>query len=156
MSIKKPGDKNFTLEESPLYHLNHTSATYTAEMAEALKGVGMDQTQWRVLGLLGDKNPSMVNELARKGVIKMSTLTRMLERMERDGLVTRKAWEQDKRNIQVFITDKGLEALEVALSVNANIYNCAVEGLSDEDLEQFMKVLKHMRENLNRSPHAPR
>ncbi|MFC7047620.1 MarR family winged helix-turn-helix transcriptional regulator [Emcibacter nanhaiensis] len=156
MTIKAPGDKDFNLDDSPLYNLNRTSATYTAEMAKALKAVGMDQTQWRVLGLLGDQNPSMVNELARKGVIKMSTLTRMLERMERDGLVTRKAWEQDKRNIQVFITDKGREALEVALSVNASVYKSAVEGLSEADLDQFMKVLKHMRENLNRGPHTPK
>ena len=156
MTIKEPGAKDFNLDDSPLYNLNRTSATYTEEMAKALKQEGMDQTQWRVLGLLGDQNPSMVNELARKGVIKMSTLTRMLERMERDGLVTREPWEQDKRNIQVFITDKGREALQVALSVNANIYNCAVEGLSEADLEQFMKILRHMRENLNRSPHAPK
>ncbi|WP_321396195.1 MarR family transcriptional regulator [Emcibacter sp.] len=154
--IKKPGDADFNLDDYPLYNLNRTSATYVAEMSQALKNVDMDQTQWRVLCLLGDENPSMVRELARRGVIKMSTLTRMLERMERDGLVERKAWEQDKRNVQVFITDKGREALKTALSVNANIYKSAVAGLSEDEIEQFMQTLKHMRENLSRCPHAPK
>ncbi len=151
-----PGQKDFVLDEYPLYNLNRTSATYIAEMSKALKQIGMNQTQWRVLGILGDKNPSTVTDIARRSVIKMPTLTRMLDRMERDGLIKRKLWAKDKRIVQVRITPKGRKYLGKAVHVGASVYEQAFDGISEAQTRQFMKTLKQMRENLNRSPYAPK
>jgi DNA-binding MarR family transcriptional regulator len=151
-----PGQKNFILDEYPLYNLNRTSATYIDEMSKALKQVGLNQTQWRVLGILGDKNPSTVTGIARRSVLKMSTLTRMLDRMEKDGLITRKLWEKDKRIVHVSITPKGREYLARAVQVGASIYARVFDGISDKKAQQLLSTLVQMRENLNRSPYAPK
>jgi DNA-binding MarR family transcriptional regulator len=149
-----PGQKNFVLDDYPLYNLNRTSATYIDEMSKALKQVGLNQTQWRVLGILGDKNPSTVTGIARRSVLKMSTLTRMLDRMERDKLITRKLWANDKRIVHVHITAKGRKFLGRAVQVGANIYARVFDGIPDEQAQQLMHVLIKMRENLNRSPYT--
>ncbi|MCF6275779.1 MAG: MarR family transcriptional regulator [Robiginitomaculum sp.] len=151
-----PGQKDFVLDDYPLYNLNRTSATYIDEMSKALKEIDMNQTQWRVLGILGDQNPSTVTGIARRSVIKMPTLTRMLDRMERDGLIKRKLWAKDKRIVQVHITAKGRKYLGKAVHVGANIYGRAFDGISDAQTKQFMKTLKKMRENLSRSPYTPK
>ncbi len=151
-----PGQKNFALDDYPLYNLNRTSATYIEEMAKALKQIGMNQNQWRILNILGDKNPSTVTGIARRGVIKMSTLTRMLDRMEAHGLVTRTLWEKDKRIVHVHITAKGRRSLKDVSHVGASVYASMCEGLSETQIKQFMKTLIKMRENLNRPLHSPK
>ncbi len=152
--IALPGQEGFDLDEYPLYNLNRTSATYIVEMSKALKEVGMKQNQWRILGILGDKNPSTVTGIARRGVLKMSTLTRMLDRMESDGMVKRTLWKQDKRVVHVTITAKGRRALDKILGVAANVYTKTFEGISDAEAKRLMKTLAKMRDNLNRSPYV--
>ncbi len=144
-----PGQQNFSLEEYPLYNLNRTSATYIEEMSNALKQIGMNQAEWRVLGILGDKNPSTVTGIARRSVIKMPTLTRMLDRMEKDKLITRKVWQKDKRIVQIHITSKGRRHLTKAVQVNAHIYARAFHGISEAQNRQLVQTLQKMRENLN-------
>lgn len=152
--IHLPGQKDFALDDYPLYNLNRTSATYIDEMSKALKDIGMNQNQWRILGILGDKNPSTVTGLARRGVIKMSTLTRILDRMEEKALVTRTLWKEDKRIVQVKITPKGRKALVKVSQVGANIYERAFDGISDTEAKRLMKTLIKIRENLSGSPYT--
>ncbi len=149
-----PGQEDFVLDDYPLYNLNRTSATYIDEMSKALSQIGMNQTQWRVLGILGDNNPSTVTSIARRSVIKMPTLTRMLDRMERDKLIRRKLWAKDKRIVHVHITAKGRKYLGEALQVGASIYERAFDGISERKTGQMLKTLKKMRENLSRSPYT--
>ena len=150
--ITLPGQESFELDDYPLYNLNRTSATYIAIMSTTLKEIGMNQNQWRILGILGDKNPSTVTEIARRGVLKMSTLTRMLDRMERDGLVSRSLWKQDKRVVQIKITAKGRTGLKKILGPANGVYQKVFEGISDAEIKHLMKTLAKMRDNLNRSP----
>jgi len=154
MMIKVPDDSDFKLDDYPLYNLNRTSATYTNEMAEAMRVIGLEQTQWRILGILGDEDNSPVSEIARRGVIKISTLTRMLERMEKDDLLKRKPWSKDKRIIRVSLTQKGKNSLTQALAIGANVYRFATRDIKNEDMQVFMGVLKKIRNNLNRNPHV--
>jgi len=149
-----PDATDFNLDDYPLYNLNRTSATYGNEMSAALQTIGMDQTQWRILGILGDKNNSTVTEIARRGVIKISTVTRMLERMERDNLLVRKPWEEDKRIVRVSLTEDGQRALSAALAIWANIHGAATLGISPQNMEIFTDTLKRIRENLGRNRYS--
>ena len=149
--IALPGQKEFDLDEYPLYNLNRTSATYTDVLSMTLKKMGMNQNQWRILAILGDKNPSTVTEIARRGVLKMSTLTRMLDRMEKDELVSRSLWKQDKRVVQIKVTAKGRAALNKMLSAANDVYKKTFAGISDAEVKRLMKTLAKMRDNLNHS-----
>jgi len=86
-----PSDAGFDLEDYILYNLIRTAATYNEEMAKELKRFRLDTMKWRILMLLNDKTPSSVGELARRSVTKMPTLTRVLIRMEDEGLIVRQA-----------------------------------------------------------------
>jgi len=83
IELLEPSHPDFILEHYPLYNLNRTSATYIDKMTTVLKQYNMDQPSWRVLMLLGDKNPTSVGELSRRSVTKISTITRILIRMEK-------------------------------------------------------------------------
>lgn len=151
--LTPPDSPDFVLDDYPLYNLNRTSATYVNEMTKVLKSVGMDQPQWRILMLLADQSPSTVSELSRRAVTKMSTITRILMRMEDDGLVRRTPSPADSRVTEVFITEKGDKIVEDLRGVAARVYSKAFSGLSEKDVIRFVEILKLVRENLTRSPY---
>lgn len=151
--LAPPDSADFVLDDYPLYNLNRTAATYVEEMTKVLKSVGMDQPQWRILMLLEDKSPSTVSELSRRAVSKMSTITRILIRMEDEGLVRRTPSPSDSRVTEVFITDKGQTIVEDLRAVAGRVYKKAFEGLEDHEVTRFVEILKIVRENLTRSPY---
>lgn len=150
VSLHGPDHPEFKLDDYPLYNLNRTSATYIDYMSMKLKDFTMDQPSWRVLMLLDDKNPSTVGDLSRRSVTKISTITRILMRMEKDDLVTRRPFPDDKRVIEVFITDKGKEAVSKLKKLADSVYQHAFDDIADDDIIKFTEILMQVRQNLEK------
>jgi len=148
-----PDDPAFVLDAYPLYALNRASAVYVEEMSKALKTIGMDQPRWRVLTLLDDTNPSTVSDISRRTITKLSTITRILIRMEADGLVRRAQSAGDSRVTEVYITTAGRQAVDQVKKVGGRIYRKAIKGLNEDDLTRLMRILKVIEGNLGRSPY---
>lgn len=148
-----PAAAAFELEDYVLYNLVRTAATYNEEMATALKRYRLDTMKWRVLMLLNDRSPSSVGELARRSVTKLPTLTRVLIRMEAEGLIVRQAHEGDKRFVQVTMTPKAVRTLKTVQEIGQRVFERAIEGVSDDELAALTDILKRIRANLGRSPY---
>jgi len=148
-----PADAGFALEEYFLYNLVRTAATYNEEMAKALKRFRLDTMKWRILMLLNDQSPSSVGELARRSVTKMPTLTRVLIRMEDEGLIVRQADAGDKRFVQVTMTPMAVKTLKAVQAIGQKVFERAIEGVSDEEVASLTRGLKRVRSNLGRSPY---
>ncbi len=150
-SLIGPAERGFVLEDYVLYNLVRTASTYNEEMSSALKRFGLDTLKWRVLMLLEDRSPSTVSEIAMRSVTKMPTLTRVLIRMEEEGLVIRKAMKGDKRVVQVTMTPKALSTLRVVQKIGQKVFESAIEGVNADEGEALTRVLRRMRTNLSRS-----
>ncbi len=70
---------------------------------------GLTPTQLAVLGALMREGPRQLTELAALERINPTLLSRVVGRLEDDGLVSRSAQQQDRRAYLVSITDKGRE-----------------------------------------------
>ena len=150
-----PEEAGFVLEEYPLYNLVRTTSTYTEEMAKELKRYKLDTMKWRILMLLNDRSPSSVGELARRSVTKLPTLTRVLIRMENEGLIVRAAEENDRRIVQVTMTPKAVKTLKSVQAIGQKMFERVFDGFSDKELQSLTANLKKMRSNLNRSHYEP-
>ena len=148
-----PAHPSFQLEDYILYNLNRVSAVYTDEMSAALKSHGLSSLEWRLLMLLDDKSPCSVGDLARRAVSKMPTVTRVLMRMQEDGLVQRSAQEGDRRFVQITMTPKANEKLKAVKALGQNVFERALGDVSQSDADIVVNVLKQIRENLQRSPY---
>lgn len=148
-----PAEAGFALEDYVLYNLVRTAATYNEEMAKALKRYRLDTIKWRVLMLLNDKSPSSVGELARRSVTKTPTLTRVLIRMENEGLIVRRAQAGDKRFVQVTMTPKAVKTLKEVQAIGQRVFERALEGIDGVEAAALTAVLKRIRANLSRSPY---
>ncbi len=146
-----PADRAFVLDDYLLYNVVRASAVYHDEMAEALRSYGLTTVQWRILMLLHDRSPSSVGELARRSVTKMPTLTRMLIRMEEEGLVKRKVLAGDRRIVEVMMTKRAENTLRTVQDIGQRVFERAVEGFEAKDIFVLTDALKRIRQNLQRS-----
>jgi DNA-binding MarR family transcriptional regulator len=91
-----------------------------------------------------------MTELAQRILASKSGLTRVIDRMEGEGLVQRERPQEDRRVILVNITPRGLEALQAARAVHRRgIGEHFVQHLNERDLAalkgMFEKVSEHVR-----------
>lgn len=81
-------------------------------------------------------------ELAKRVVLSRSGLTRLVDRLEREGYLTRESIEEDRRGTEAVLTDKGLQALGKAWPVYAEgIKVTFATHLSDEEAATLAAVL---------------
>ena len=85
--LADPASPYFTIERSPFFLLNRASATYALLMHQALARVGADVPRWRVLVLAEQRGPISVSAIADLAVIRLSTVTKVVQRLARDGLL---------------------------------------------------------------------
>lgn len=83
-------------------------------------------------------------ELAEKMNIRESTMTGLLDRMQRDGLIDRKLDDEDMRKKTISLSKKGYEKLDELIVVADDFISNAVKDLKEEDIDVFKKVLKSM------------
>ena len=117
-----------------------------------LNQLGITYPQYLVLMVLWEKDHQPVNDIAHRLLLETNTVTPLLQRMEKLGIVTRKRGEEDKRQQIVSLTQKGIDMEEQA-------YNIIPAGMGKElsacpfkledyakfasDLDTIIETLKH-------------
>ena len=98
--------------------------------------------QYGVLSCLWDVEYSTPKQIAEELCLEMITISGVLDRMQKKGLIERAANEKDRRGIRVIITEKGKE-LEKPVTQIVEDVNKRVLGMFDiEDAEKFKQTLK--------------
>lgn len=102
------------LENQICFRLYSASRLITQAYTPMLMELGITYPQYLVLMVLWEKDCLPVNDIAHRLLLETNTVTPLLQRMEKLGLVIRKKGEQDKRQQIVSLTDKGRELEEQA------------------------------------------
>jgi MarR family transcriptional regulator for hemolysin len=109
---------------------------------------GMTLSRARVFRKLSRRDGINQRELADELELETPTLVRILDAMEAQSFIERRAAISDRRAKQIFMTESGkVVAAEVdalATGVRADI----LEGISDEDIGMALKVIRAMTANL--------
>ncbi|WP_112410682.1 MarR family winged helix-turn-helix transcriptional regulator [Rhizobium sp. BK312] len=109
---------------------------------------GMTLSRARVFRKLSRRDGINQRELADELELETPTLVRILDAMEAQNFIERRAAVFDRRAKQIFITESGkvvaAEVEALATGVRADI----LEGISDEDVGMALKVIRAMTANL--------
>ncbi|WMD18388.1 MarR family winged helix-turn-helix transcriptional regulator [Achromobacter seleniivolatilans] len=89
------------------YLLAQASQRISAEFHLQVKAAGLSVTEWRVLASLEGSPGETIGTLAVLAITKQPTLSKVVQRMEADGLVARTGVRADRRQTRVCITAKG-------------------------------------------------
>ena len=94
-------------------------------------------------------------DIARRLRIEGPTLTRMIDSLEKDGLVERMADPSDRRTKQLRITDDGEQALETIFEIADEMRGRLLAGFSDEQIETINGFFGELLERLDAGLPAP-
>ena len=113
----------FVIEESLGYLVNRLARSMAGQLAEELRPTGVGIGQWAILLILWARDGLRQAELSRMVAIEPPTMVRTIDRMVRDGLVTREPDPRDARVSLIFLTEKGRslrdDLVPKAIAVNA-------------------------------------
>ena len=106
-----------------------------------LRQHALSDQQWRVLRVLGEHGVVETGKVAREAFILGPSLTGVLSRMERDGLIRRERDAADQRRTVVAATDKGMQ-LVAMLSQTIEAHDAWMEkSLGKQQLAQLYELL---------------
>ncbi len=146
------GPPPFTLDRHIFYLFGQIYGRRDQQLARSLRALGLTVPQWRVLAALGDLESCTINRLADITVVDRTTLSRTLDRMEADGLVTRRQVADDKRSYEIRLAPGGRRALQRVWPVIAYHNERAFAGLTADELARLDAVLRKMIANVARPP----
>ena len=147
--IPLPGHDGFDLRKWPFYWLTQAYGSYLANLESTLKQIELDVPRWRVLMLLDGEEAQSMSYLATEAITKLSTMTKIIQRMQDDKLVQTRQRASDQRVTEVVLTGNGRRARVLARQQAEQIYERAFEGLSVEDLRHLNKLLTTLHTNLS-------
>jgi len=106
--------------------------------------------QGMVIGYLYEhqEEPVYQKDIERVLKIRRATASGLLAGMERDGMLLREADPSDGRKKRLILTEKAIQGMEAFDRALHNLDQLMTEGISEEDLDTFLRVAEGIRRNL--------
>jgi MarR family transcriptional regulator, organic hydroperoxide resistance regulator len=144
-----PESPGFQLADSPLYLMVRAVGRYAQQMENALNVSGMDLLSWRALMIVDETSPSSVSEIAERSVTRLSTMTRVVQRMEKKNLIKLAKRRSDARVTEVHLTPLGKRCVERERATAGEIYRRAVCDFSAADIGAVNNLMRRIFANLS-------
>jgi MarR family transcriptional regulator, organic hydroperoxide resistance regulator len=144
-----------TFRNSLFYWTGLLEDRYNQLFVQAMRPQRVTVSRYRTLAILMELADLTVNELARQSSIERSALSRLLDQLEREGLIARRLRATDRRALEIRITPKGRDAYLAMRPVRREVLKRATEGIAPGEIERMRTVIQLMLHNLD-GPAAPR
>jgi DNA-binding MarR family transcriptional regulator len=139
-------------QESIYYLLGRVGRLQRTQMNEALAAIGIYAGQEMFLWRLWREDGLTQSQLVERLCVQPPTVSKMLDRMEKTGLVTRRPDPDDSRASRVYLTEQGRKSQQAVSEVWKNIEQRLTEGLSVEERLLLRRLLLQVHENLTHKP----
>lgn len=100
-----------------VHQLSRAERTLAARMSAVLAAEGCTLEEWRVLKILADGRGHIMTEVADFAMLPAPSLTKLVDRMVSEGLVYRRADDQDRRRVLAYLSLHGRDLYERAAEV---------------------------------------
>jgi DNA-binding MarR family transcriptional regulator len=115
--------------------------------ASALTQHGLNIDAWRVMAVLANQGAQRQIDLAGMTSIEVSTLSRLITRMVRMGLVTRRRSESSNREVIIELAAKGKGLVKRIIPLAHRLEASASAGIPASDIAAVKRALRRMFEN---------
>lgn len=110
--------------------------------------INLTKNQWVVLKKLKEKDGLPQQELAFLTGRDKTSLTRLINTMEKKGLVARIPSKEDKRINNVYLTKKGAVLYKETLPIMKGFAEYLQKNISEEEIQNAIQTIKKVQENL--------
>lgn len=137
-----------SLEEEAFLALQRTSAVLLRSVARELESHDLSPAQYNTLRILRGAAPDALTcgEIGERLVSPGPDVTRLLDRLEKQGLIQRLRDEKDRRIVRAGITDKGLSLLDEIDPPVDRVLRESLGHLGEKDLQTLVRLLERARE----------
>lgn len=135
------------------YYISRIKQTGTRIFDRLLADSGIDSfngAQGRILYVLWQNDHISISTLSGKTSLANTTLTAMLDRMEKNGLIVRKPDPADRRNRLIALTEMAKSLQEDYESISQKMNEIYYAGFSEDEMIQFETYLKRVLDNLEK------
>ncbi|WP_083942874.1 MarR family winged helix-turn-helix transcriptional regulator [Sphingomonas soli] len=151
-TVYDPSSANFRLENSPFYLMAHADFKYHEDMDVVLHKHGVSKPIYRVMTVLRERQPASIGAIAEAALTKRSTISRIIDRMVEQGLVTTEPNPEDHRITEVTLTPAGQQTLRKLTPIVGRQFSRAMNGVSDRDIAHLLRTLQKISGNLSKLP----
>lgn len=113
----------------------------------------LEGARGRIIFALWGNDGVPIKTLCEKTSLDKSTLTGIIDRLERDGYIERKPSETDKRSTLISLTGKEQEFAKNVQKVSNQMNEIFYKGFTDEEISQFDSMLERILVNCKEAEH---
>ena len=140
--------KSFKSEAQKAYiNIVYTANFLGVKQAAVFKPFGITPAQFNVLRILRGQHPkpATVNLLMERMLDKTSNVSRIMDKLEVKKLATRKQCPNDRRSVDILITEAGLDLLK-KMDVAIEAQKIGLQNLSDAEAQELNRLLDKIRD----------
>jgi len=127
--------------------MRHIINAVSLEVERELEPSGLTNAQWVPLFKLYLGSATTVAELARECRLDAGGMTRLLDRLEGKGLLRRVRSSEDRRVVNLELTDEGRDAAKKIPAVLCRVQNAYLRGFSHEEWQLLRNLLRRVHDN---------
>jgi DNA-binding MarR family transcriptional regulator len=132
------------------YLLNRAGARIAASFSEEVRPLGATLQMWRVLAALREQDGRRMGDLSTTTSIEVSTLTRLIDNMEKRGLVARRRDPGDARAIVLQVTPAGRRLTQRIVPIAERYETVALAGFNAAETVTLKAALRRLYANMER------
>ena len=141
----------FLLENQLCFRLYTASRLVTKAYHPLLSEQGLTYPQYLVLLVLWEKDAQPVNDIAKRLYLETNTVTPLIQRMEKGGILTRTKGTKDARQMIVTLTKKGKQLQDKLTEVPNTMGNAVIcESVMPDTMPDLFKMLDDMIAKLSK------
>ncbi|MCF8534053.1 MAG: MarR family winged helix-turn-helix transcriptional regulator [Reyranella sp.] len=131
------------------YLLNRAGARIATAFSDEVRPLGATLQIWRVLAALRERDGRRMGDLSETTSIEVSTLTRLVDGMEKKGLVARRRAAADARAVNLHVTPAGRRMTRIILPIAERYEKVAIEGFSEAEAAVLKAALRRLFDNMD-------
>jgi DNA-binding MarR family transcriptional regulator len=127
-----------------IHHLGRRVFTELLKQHEIEIGPG----QGRILFALWQKDGVPINDLVERTLLRKSTLSELLDSLEKAGYIQREQSEEDRRKILIKLTERTQKLQKVYIKLSVEMTKLFYKGFDDDEIDMFEAFLRRILDNL--------
>jgi len=132
--------------------VGHITDNFNKQITEAfskkLESTNITRTQWIAMYYIITRGLISQRELSNLMMVADSSIGRLLDRLERDGLIQRIKRDTDRRISYLQLTEKGHEEMKPLMQIGVEFNNELLKGITKEEKETYERVLSKILNNI--------
>jgi MarR family transcriptional regulator, 2-MHQ and catechol-resistance regulon repressor len=144
MKTTKQYGKKIDLALSLWVKLARAHDTFTHLTATNIRTFGLTPAQFGVVECLGHLGPMLIGDLTKKHLVSGGNMTVVVDNLEKEGLVERSVWKEDRRAFHVRLTSKGKRLFEKIFVHHAEYVSKLASVLTESEQAELGILLKKL------------